>query len=748
MSPPKPLETRLLQEAEGLLNEYVKSEASQGFELRLQILEAASSRLGGFEFEKYRKTFSIQNICSIDMLQYASERLVRELDKTPIHPALALSALSREPLNTSNRRKTGAYHTDFRLAKRLSELPKSDLIEYEEGFRVIDPACGAGILLVGLTLEFCGHDRIKTANWLRNCVCAVDLSPLSLRASRLSLASMTDDLDAIQAMWGRFKVADSLLASELMWSELAPMGFDVIIANPPWEKVKLTKHEHQRENGSERHYGAEFKDFDDATYQQKRGQVLCYAGELIERFPNLSSGELDLYMAFMDLYLQKTKPGGMISVLVPGGLIRSEGTSSLRQSLNQDCENLTISVFDNKSNFFEIDTRFKFLAVFGKKKSSARKKRRPILLKHERGTLNATEVVGSAHLGRMQLSRTRSDFSLPEVRNDKEWALFTRLSVSGISWENEQWGWRVKFCREVDMTRDKPAFCRADRDGDFYPIVEGRMVQQYRFGAKGYVSGTGRRAVWERYAPGNSQIASQFFISAERLPNEAHRRASRLRAGFCDIVGQTNERTFMSTLIPAGVVCGNKVPTVEFLDDPSEERLLAWVAVTNSFAFDWMLRRVVTTTVNYFLLLSVPLPRIVRDGLPWRQLVAAAAELTRLDNNGSDESSLWRIAELRAEIDAEVAVAYGLDISDLEMILADFPLLDRGQPALSGETSSTITKDFLLTVASRRLGIGATVWEGRVNGARKEGATPYLSSEYAETTGSVKGGGKRGGRQR
>ena len=76
----------------------------------------------------------------------------------------------------------------------------------------------------------------------------------------------------------------------------------------------------------------------------------------------------------------------------------------------------------------------------------------------------------------------------------------------------------------------------------------------------------------------------------------------------------------MASLIPAGVVCGNKVPNDPFPWDPSEERLLVWVSIANSFAFDWMLRRVLTTTVNYFLLQSVPMqnsPKMVCHGRGW-----------------------------------------------------------------------------------------------------------------------------------
>ena len=82
------------------------------------------------------------------------------------------------------------------------------------------------------------------------------------------------------------------------------------------------------------------------------------------------------------------------------------------------------------------------------------------------------------------------------------------------------------------------------------------------------------------------------------------------RVGFCDIAGQTNERAMMCTIIPENVVCGNKVPTIIFPDDHTGNRIYLWAGIANSFVFDWLIRRIISTTINYFLLLSVPLPAI------------------------------------------------------------------------------------------------------------------------------------------
>lgn len=723
----KPMEIEFLTAAEKALTIAVGGKyGAQSFEFRLQILEAAAARFGGFELGEFHNTFgTLSKKSACELLELAAP-VAAAIEHSSIPPSLALSILAREVLQEHDRKSTGAYHTDFRLAIRLAQLA-APALTYKS--KVIDPACGAGILLAALTLAVCGADRAKTAYWIANCVFAADLSANSLRATLLCLASFTDDIRALKSMRDKWFCGDSLLADQSVWSRMTTCGFDAVIGNPPWEKVKLSRHEFLKSSGQQRHYGSEISSLDEASYVSKRDEVLGYSQHLLVRYPDLGKGEPDLYIAFTELFFNLCRSGGIVAALLPGGLIRSQGTQTIRQKIFETSQSISFSIFDNRARFFSIDTRFKFLALVAEKSASGLSKRKPVQLLHERGTPSGTEITGSAVIGRAALSSLRSDLSVPEVRSLAEWKLYSKISKAGVDW-NSQYGWTAKFCREVDMTKDRPKFLPRSMVGAF-PLVEGRMVQAHRFGVKGYVAGSGRSALWKAFAIGDSKLSPQFWIHPSNLSESARMRANTLRAGFCDIAGQTNERSLMASLIPAGVVCGNKVPTIVFHDDPSEERLYVWTAVANSFVFDWMLRRVLTTTVNYFLLQSVALPKLARNGLPWKKLVNAARRLRALDNSGSCLESCELISLLRAEIDAEIAVAYGLDLVDMELILQDFPILDRGQVALPGEGGSTITKDTVLAAVAKRTGSRAAFWARRAAAARALGANAYVPSELA-----------------
>jgi len=727
MSASKTVESGFLMEANNRLNNFANKYVSNPFEARLQILEACASHLGGYELKDYNKAFKVKSLFKeADLEEYAGHVLTA-IQKAPIHSALALSILAREALSEANRKMTGAYHTDFRLAQRLAEHAAPKLTPLS---KAIDPACGSGILLVALTIQVCGDDRKKISKWFSDGICAADLSENSLRGALLALSSLTNDIAALKKMRKRWYCGDSLLAEKGVWMDMSVGGFDAVVGNPPWEKIKLTRHEFIKSNGIKRHYGDENTKINEKQYSNQKSEIADYSKNLLLKYPDLGRGEPDLYIAFTELFYNLCRPGGIISALVPGGLIRSQGTEAIRHTLFNGSQSITISIIDNRARFFEIDSRFKFLAITLQKNDNVKSKITPIILLHERGRSDGLDIYGSVKIGRPSLITIRRDLSIPEVRNTHEWRIFQRIFRMGCNWDDKQFGWDAQFCREVDMTKEKPHFFMKKVPNSL-AVIEGRMVQHHRFGAKRYLTGTGRRAVWQANPIGKDVLHPQFWIKEKNIPTANLLRSKIPRAGFCDIAGQTNERSLMASIIPSGVICGNKVPTILFPSDPSEERLLAWVAIANSIPFDWMLRRILTTTVNYFVLQSIPLPKLSKNGLPWKNIVACSQELGSLGDFAAKTLTSRRMAYLRAQIDAEIAVAYGLDLNDLELMLSDFPILDRGQPALPNEIKSTVTRDTLLAVAAKRMGKDFNLWQARVKQACDLGAVAYIPYEFA-----------------
>jgi hypothetical protein len=591
---------------------------------------------------------------------------------------------------------------------------------------VIDPASGTGILLAALALAAFGDNRTGLDDFVRHSACAADLSPTALRAVRLALSSLAASIVSVEALTERLRSGDSLLGGTLAWADVAPNGFDLVIGNPPWEKLKISRHEHLSALGALRHYGDDYQAHQELeTLAEARSALADYVRSVESDLAG--KGEPDLYKLFLALSSALVTQGGQVAILVPAGLIRSESTHVLRDYLLSTASDLRIAILDNKARFFAIDTRFKFLALNALIEPTGEPT--PIVLEHAAGYDADVRRTGHARIDRRELVAIRPDLSVPEVRSDAEWELFRRLSEEGVLLSDPDGPWRLRFSREVDMTNDRHIFERAKTNGQL-PLIEGRMVHQFRYAAKAYLSGTGRRADWVWQMPGEAELRPQFFVEPKALPDAVRERAGRQRIGFCDITGQTNERSMLASTIPAGVACGNKVPTITF-DTAHDEELVAgiFLAVVNSFAFDWLLRRVLTTTVNYFLLLSVPFPRLDLDGELARRVSDLARFVEAAYEDGIAEEEIWA---LRAELDALVMWAYGLCIEDAKLVLADFPLLDRGQPPLPNERRSTVTRDLVLVQLGQLVGETDPTIAARVATALDAGAEPFVPSQMAK----------------
>jgi hypothetical protein len=686
---------------------------------RFDVLEEASSRLAGWTCSEYRERFSIEEP-NIPTEQIAKD-LLALLEALPAHPSLALAALAQPALDAHRKRTTGAYYTDFRLATDLA----SQAIRTDRD-TIIDPASGTGILLVAAVRAACGDDRRASTRMVAECICAADLDEIAIRGARLSLASMCESLSAIEHLDSRLQVIDSLADGPAAWPIASSSGFDVVLANPPWERVKLSRHEFLKSNGVDRHYGHDYEHHP-KHYQSARAQRARYAEALLQVYSNQGRGEVDLFKVFLELGADLAGPKGTLGILVPGGLIRSLGCAQLRKRLWNEFNELDITVHDNRSRFFSIDTRFKFLSLVA---SRATSNPAPIRLSHGAGTAGGVERTSPTLIGRRTLERLSPSLAIPEVRSTEEWRLWRRMAEVGRNLGDADSPWHPFILREVDMTRDRPHFCREMTKGAV-PVAEGRMVAQHWFGAKQYLGGTGRSAEWRPSPFGSSRVHPQFWIPKEALPKSASERITDERIGFCDITGQTNERTIIAALIPSGVVCGNKVPTIQ-LREHDHSHLLTWIAIANSIAFDWWARRIVTTTVNFFLLQAMPFPNLEPSSLPARHLGELAERINRA-LSGGQPCDPWEIAAWRAEIDARVLLSFGLDLADLQLMLDDFLLLDRGQPSLTGEKRSTVTRDLLLSITSEVLGATDSLASERVEEARSIGAVPFVPAEYASS---------------
>ncbi|QHJ69222.1 Eco57I restriction-modification methylase domain-containing protein [Planococcus halotolerans] len=530
-------------------------------------------------------------------------------------------------------------------------------------------------------------------------------------------------------------------------------GFDAVVGNPPWNKVKV----HIKEFFE--HYDISIKGMQGdqlkkyiienflvkeefkKIWKDHESSVKAYSNA-VNSSPHYKhqtsivngkrlGGDRDLYKYFVELSYLLVREDGLVGLILPAAIIQSEGTTGLRELLLFHAQIELLLTVENRDSIFPIDSRFKYaLAVFKKSKTPRNTIKCRFMLKSIQEVEAVLDEKSFIEIPRESIELLSANTkALPDIKTQYEIDLLKRI-YENHPIINSPSGWKMSFNRELDMTNNSNLFVHSEivnklkeekRRIDFVPLYEGRMVHQFDFSAKKYISGEGRKAKWIDLKWNEKEIAPHFYV--EKI--DAEKRFSdykNARPAYCDIAGQTNERAVQTALIPGNTIAGNKVPTVNIHPHNIAADLL-WIALTNSFVFDWMMRLRIATTINFFHWNQIPLPVIDFYSDMAKKIVKYSARLSLVSSEM--EESRVRVTEfykgditleelnpctdpverqvLRAEIDAEVAKLYKLNIEDLAYILYQFPLLDRNQPSIPGDYSinlkkkaSFITRDSIL----------------------------------------------------
>ena len=246
--------------------------------------------------------------------------------------------------------------------------------------------------------------------------------------------------------------------------------------------------------------------------------------------------------------------------------------------------------------------------------------------------------------------------------------------------------WRCFPTRELHETDDQELW----RDsGDGLPLWKGESFDQFLPHGAGArlcpMTDLVRERTMRPKAGSESSLASKIPIT-ERVTAQK-REAQQARVAFRDATNRTNSRTVLACLVPPGVLLVNSAPYLVFMDDRDVDRACC-LGLMNSLPFDWQARRFAESHVSYFILEGLRVPAL--DEETNKTIAVLAARLSAWDERFADFAAATGVEvgpltpdereALRAEIDARVAHAWGLDTADLETIFADFTLAAVPEP--------------------------------------------------------------------
>ena len=690
MAHPVTVESKRLEQACGLVDSFVNRHKDPSL-ARLSLLEAAACRYSGMPVDVYRATTGYDD--GIDVDEGYVDGLVAAIDTCGIPAAMALASLARIEESEVETKRNGAVYTDFRLAKYLAATVAS---RYTGG-PIIDPSCGTSIVLAACAGEL-GNRYGGVEAFVTQSLYGIDLSPLAIRGSLLALATYVRDETGLRLLVTHFACKDSLELGGSIPGFFGLEAFGAVVGNPPWERVRPSRNEFAREHGVVVDYGTELSELP-AGYEQHRDASRALSTRLSKAYG--LKGGMDLYRAFLNLSMRICAQDGCVALYLPAGLIRSKSLAPVRSYI---VGKFVLAVLEEKRGGTNGDgVHFRYCTA------------------DDEGVLVSSELM----LDKSLFNDASGELGAPEVKTDAEAETLKRIWQHAERMANHRLFGGVQPMRELDMTLDKHLFKkhgRVDEAAAAMPLIEGRMVSQYRCGCKEYLSGAGRSAKWGAVPVGSSRISPQFYVEEADLDPTLASRTKRRRIGFCDIAGQTNERAMQAAFIPAGCACGNKVPTLLFDDD---DAAMLWLGIVNSFVFDWVVRRYITTTINFFILENLPFPSIDPDGGLAQSIIGCVRRITEMEDgdSGWSRDELWAYALERANLDALVFEAYGLDAGEMDAILADFPLVDQVNARLTDGLKPTIQ-----LVRAHAMGDKGAMNEAK--NACAQGAMPYVPNEH------------------
>ncbi|MFG8283679.1 Eco57I restriction-modification methylase domain-containing protein [Pseudomonas aeruginosa] len=399
-------------------------------------------------------------------------------------------------------------------------------------------------------------------------------------------------------------------------------------------------------------------------------------------FLHQGSADLNTYKLFLEQSHALLRGQGRLGMIVPSGIYTDKGTTDLRELFLGQCDWQWLFGFENREGIFDIHRSFKFCPLIVQKGGQTEAIRAAFMHRNVDDWEQAERHVLAYPRARVEEFSPYSKAIL-EIRSEQDLRVLQKIYANGVLLgDQSENGWGIKYAREFDMTNDSKLFpprpkweekgYRPDEYGHWLkgpwhdyngpqhilerepglvlsrdgrqalrveeiedvalPLYEGRMIGQFDFSEKGWVSGKGRSAVWRDIAFEEKVIEPQFLMSyadyvSATDKNGNPKTARGLKPCYMDVGSATNSRTMISSAV-WDFPCGNKVPLL--IPNKGEAAGIALVACLDSFVFDFAIRnRLGGLTINYFIAEESPLPPL--QNVP-KQLVEAAFSLISVSN--------------------------------------------------------------------------------------------------------------------
>ncbi|HET8626603.1 MAG TPA: N-6 DNA methylase, partial [Thermomicrobiales bacterium] len=503
-------------------------------------------------------------------------------------------------------------------------------------------------------------------------------------------------------------------------------GFDCILGNPPWERIKLQEQEFfaardpeiaNATNAAERKRKIEaLREANPKLYaalvdakraSEAESKFLRDAG----RYPLTGRGDINTYSVFAEHMARTIRGRGRAGIIVPTGIATDDTNKHFFRWLVDGGRLASLYDFENREGLFsDVDSRTKFslLTAAGAERPTAPFEAAFFLTQPDQLRDPARRFALDARDIALLNPNTRT---CPIFRSQRDAVITLAVyrHVPSLSTQTDPHDWRASFFKKMidfSVHADLIAFADDSPGSDWLPVYEAKMVHHFdhRFATYQGVSrrdrdvGNARAIEAAEKAIPTLAVKPRCWVTRETF-------LSRMRGkpwqqewfvSVRDVARATDERTAIFAIRPGGPAV-DKLPSL-FVDGPACE-IACLIGSLSSFAFDFVTRQKVGgANLGGYIIEQLPvLPRSTYTPVLLDQIVPRVLDLVYTANDlapfardcGYDGPPFtWdeeRRAQLRADLDGLYAHLYGLSRDDFAYILDTFPIVRQKDEKRWGE---------------------------------------------------------------
>ena len=492
-------------------------------------------------------------------------------------------------------------------------------------------------------------------------------------------------------------------------------GFDCLLGNPPWEKVKVEEHGFWALRFPGLKSMAQGKrDREIARLSSERPDLVAEHAqerEMAERlrsllhngpFPGMGTGDPDLYKAFCWRFWHLARTGGRIGIVLPRVALAAKGNEKWRKVVLDEGAFNDVTTLVNNAGWVFDDVHPQYtIGLCSMRKGPGLEQ---ISISGPFADRDAYDRrTSSAPIAISEFKTWTRTAALPLLPSAESLAVFRKLRahprLRGQMTEAEQGTsppnrtWATRPVRELDATNDKHLFilddgaaASAGRPG-IWPVYTGKSFNLWNPDTGSYYASADTEQITahlqNKRRNQHLNATSAFSeLGRETIDDHGTLPCLKPRIAFRDVARATDNRTVIAALVPGETVIVHKAPYLLWPSGTARDQAYL-LGMLSSMVLDWYARRFVEINLSFYIFDSLPIPD-PGEGHPVRDRVTEiAGRLAAVDMRFSEWAAQAGVPvgtandeaakqELVFELDACVAHLYGLDEADIAVVYDTF----------------------------------------------------------------------------